>query len=498
MAKLYVHPCYNALQRKWRTYWDLYDGDHDTLVSLYLWKHVVETTTKGAKLRGIREERTQYTNFVEPCISAWTSLLFKEDPNVEGLKKEDVFTDEELANIDGTGKSLVQFIKEDVVRNYFLYGKPLILTDAVATKAKNSLDERLLGQRPFWEVINPINVPDWVVEGGGYRSFRYEYIQDAERESVEAQPKQELLSKLYTIKGTQVEVKRFRKRDADARKKSKSDDSGEWELVGEPILLPIDHVPVSTLWNQDSWIKDIAPLALSAFNLESVIDNILNNQGYQRVILAGELGEKEWMEIGESVFGKAPAGTTLLQLEPVDTSSVERRYDKLVINIHKIAFDAQRVMPADSKAVEGAGTQIERKDSMVSLLQSSLVDIEDVVNRAVKDWATFKNKPDFDGKIEFSHKIADEDVLAQAQLFLQFKSDIMRSKVWYQESLKQVAKAQDLGKLDEIYKDIQAMEPPQPLIEQRPGFGNRPPLTDRLQQVANGNAQSGSAQSANQ
>src|SRR4051812_40605657 len=115
MTDLYNHPQYLERAPFYRNYRDLYEGIHAVLRRPeYLWPHELETdkTDAAVRLRQIREMRTRYDNEVEPVVSRYSSIFFKEDP-VIGKKTLELFGDDEK-NVTGTGKSFITFLKEDV------------------------------------------------------------------------------------------------------------------------------------------------------------------------------------------------------------------------------------------------------------------------------------------------------------------------------------------------------------------------------------------------
>src|SRR5262245_14486347 len=114
--KLHRHPDYVAMEREFRTYRDTYEGKHDVMTRPeYLWEFESETVgDEDAQInRALREQRSQYTNFIEPTTSRWESIFLKEPPDIS--KVERAFKNDEMKNVDGEGKGLVTFIKEKVL-----------------------------------------------------------------------------------------------------------------------------------------------------------------------------------------------------------------------------------------------------------------------------------------------------------------------------------------------------------------------------------------------
>jgi dihydropteroate synthase len=123
--KLEEHPEFKKNKNFYQAAKDLYQGDQDTLKqSKYLLLHELEKYKQGTKIRNVREERSAYTNFIEPIVSMWVSLFFKKKPTL------DEATSDMLGNlindIDGEGTNLFAFIQKKLLPSSLIYGFPIL------------------------------------------------------------------------------------------------------------------------------------------------------------------------------------------------------------------------------------------------------------------------------------------------------------------------------------------------------------------------------------
>lgn len=487
MIKLHLHPDYLANKNKWQEYQDLYDGDHEVLVNNgYLWRHMIEgadektATPAGRALWKIRQLRSQYTNLIEPIVSTYVSLFFKQDPNYAEI--ESVISKTDRENIDGKGKSFTQFIKEDVLINYLIFGKPLIFTDTPNKVAVTEKDSKELGLRPYFEILNPLSVVDWQIKAGKYDFIRFEYYIDKERESVEDEPSKIKEAKVLYLKSGKYSVKIYQNKSKNAQE--------EWVVKSDAVIKngtgeTYNRLPIATLFDQKSWIKDLAGLAKAIFNADSSIDTALNNQGYKRTWIAGDnISADEWMKMGEGVLNKLPKDSTLLESDPVDTGSMEKRRAELIIALFRTAFNTARVMSSESQAVEGDQTLKERKSDLINLIKSSIKEIEDVVNAAVQDWAMLAGK-ELKGKVKLSQDVDEDDIDLVIKIFLQHQSYITKYAKWTKAYLKRILKSQELEESEEIMQEIEADENlvVDPLLDPA---NQKTPLKEKIKQAANG------------
>lgn len=479
--RFYKHPEYVFRRPNYKLYKDLYEGRHDVLIAPeYLWLHELETENhpEAATKRSVREQRSQYANLIEPIVSRWVGLLFKKDPDVSGV--EDLFG-EEINDVDGTGKSLVSWIREEVTVPLLLFGRPFILVEGSGERARNKEEEKVKGLRPYFVSIPAIEFVDWDIETGTsssrgkYRAFRWQYSAIDPRKSLSEPPVEGAYSKLYerTESGFRVSLYRGEKRNASSILPTSdtnaptnfgqsqtavapgSDDDYEWSLVGEPQdIAGWDRLPLSTIQYHESWVKDVAPLALRFFNLESALDNQLLYQAHQRIFIVSDMDRVEKLGLGEYTVTFLPPGSDVKSVEPTDTSASNDRIEYTLSLISKVAFNQTRNLPLNAKAVEGADTIREQKEEFVNLALATIEDLEVMVNEAIRNYAKSKGIEDYKGEVKFDKDITIEDVDQATNQFLAMRSDIVKVPRWHKAYLKKVAVEQSLPDTEQILEDI--------------------------------------------
>ena len=477
MVELHEHPLYPGLAKKWQVYHDLYDGDHGVLRGMaYLWPHELETgaTEDARRIRKIREDRSQYFNLIEPVVSRFVSLFFRDEPTYD-QSVIDLFGDA-FDDVDGEGQSLTTFVKEEVMTALLLYGRPIILTDSYNYELQNLAQQKELKARPYWEVLDPLCVKDWQrKQSGGYEFLRFEYDLVAPRKSALDKPEMGRYSKIYQLDGAAVQVTTY-KQD---RKSDSSLNSGRWDKTAEQSLPGWDELPIVGI-EEESWVKDVAPLALKVFNLDSVLDNIHLFQAHQRVFLIGNLSDEQKRAVAEFTVGFLPEGSVVHTIEPAVTTSLETRRERAVMDLFKVAFDQSRSVAADSAQVESADTQREGKEQILALVKAQTESLENLMNQAIRHWARFEGKADFKGEIHINAIETIEDLNQQISLANAFRDDIANYPTWKKATLKKFAAAQNLPEIEEILKEIETIDP------QQKDPNAEGAMRDRLKAAANG------------
>jgi hypothetical protein len=461
-VQFFEHPEYAAKKWDWKMYQDLFEGDHDVIVAneAYFWRHPIENhPEQGKVIRAIRAQLSRYLNLTEPAVSVWSGIFFKEDPKIDEVT--DLFGDN-VNDVDGDGTDLITFIKEEIFVPFVRDGRPIILTDAFEFSGQSKADEKQSGHRAFFEVLNVLDVKDWEIETknparrGKLNFLRYEYKVIEPRTSASDKPVVSTYSKVLF-------------RDAAGlctgttfKSNKQNNQVGEvWEQVGEPAgFVGFTELPVQAFMKGKSWIKGACEQQLALFNHYSGYSNQLHNQAYQRVVIFTD--DRENAAIALSMFTAAllPAGGSVHTIEPSNTQPYEHAIDRTVDSFFKVVFNQTKSLSAASKEAPGAETLKEMKEDLVSLVKSSITELENLVNKMVRDYAIFVGQKDFTGKITFSKDITTEDVTKMIEIYLAHQDDIKQILPWHQAYLKKVVDLQNFtpDEEDEIKKGIDAMK----------------------------------------
>jgi hypothetical protein len=464
--RLYLKPEYIKNEPLYTQWKDLYEGDQQTLRdSKYLFLHELETLEQGIKIRSIREQRTHYTNFIEPLIGIWTGLFFKDEPIIPDDVK--AMLGDEIDDIDGEGNSLVAFMRDNVARNYFIYGNPIIRVNALGDKPKTKGEETLKKFRPYLEMLNPLDVKDWKIERDDPLNLnkiiflRFEYLDELPRaRSTDAIVLQPVSKELY-LEGKKLYIQKYRLKETKANEPLPTQianaDSREWEVVGEPKeLSEWDEIPIVALFNGESWIKDIAPQALKYHNLESVLDNIHLFQAHQRIQAIGDNLKVTEVGFAEYCISTWPLGTSFHVIEPTDTTAIEKRLLQVRDNLFKIALNQVKQLAGDSAGVQGAETIREERQDTIALIQSEIESLENITNKAIELYAKFKGILNFKSEITLSREINETDLDQMSKAFLIIRDDIAKIPSLKKAAVKRFALELDLDEdsLEEINNDI--------------------------------------------
>lgn len=435
--ELYRSAEYKELSPKMQVYQDMYDGDHAVLTGgNYLIRHALETTTDGGDLLALRMNRTRYRNFIEPIISAFIAMAFKNP--IDTSEVEDIFTPEIITNIDGQNTSLTDFIKNQVARDYFLLGNPYILTDAPPNPT-----------RPYWVSLSPLSVKDYQTTpfSSDLNAIRYEYYEADPRANLEIEEKIRLKSKQYFIADGKVQVQEYIK-----------EDKSESFAKGKQYTIDIDKIPVARTSNNKSWVHDACEEARRYHNQLSMRDNVLNHQGYQRSYIAGDVDQEKRKLVNEYVTGVLPEGAQVFTVDSADTSSMEKALEQSQVAVFQIAFNMQRVLPVDAKGVQGEGTISENKKELRDLVVTAIQEITDVVNKAVQHFAMFQNKKNYEGKIKISTDLTVEDIDSVLKTLPISKPYMSKVPTWEKAIVRKLVKSQQLPEEKEILIEVEAAD----------------------------------------
>jgi len=471
-TKFYTHPEYMRLQPDWNQFRDLFEGKHAVLTQpQYLWMHEFEGNKAegGTQLRGIREQRTQYVNFYRSFIERFVSMIFKDGIDTEQV--DELFGDL-IDDVDGRGTSFTSFVKSGIAVPYFNYGKPTVLTDSFGVQSGTRKEEMQIGQRPFWDSIDPLDIPDWETESmpgdrfGDLNALRCIYHLVEPRTSLTQEPVTREYTKLLLMNdGGKYAVQTYVRPDDFTgagnevvdRAFGQKGSSSDWILVGEEVETDLEEIPIATI-TRTSWMEQVIPQALQLHNLQSVWDNILLFQAHQRGFIAGTFQ----MEDGkpaiqtEYAFHLLPENATVTIVDPANTSSIEKRYEVVLGNMFRTVFNQNRVMNTESKGIASFQTIREMKEEFLTAARNAAQDIENVANEAIQHWALFKGIKDFQGKIQLGNDLELKDIEHEIEVMQLAADRIRRHPKWNKEVDKKLAQSMNLNNIDEILEEIEA------------------------------------------
>lgn len=414
-VSLYQHPEYQRMLEEWQLYRDLYQGDHDTLVSKYLVKHAAEVKedADANKIFATRCLRTRYLNLQEILVSLWLSIFFR-NPGTADAQLTAMLGDE-INNIDGKGSSLFTFVKE--VTKYVLNdGKVFVGADAFPlAQGISEARARELGARPFLECWQALDVPDWQLETAD--SARFGKFNMLRREFEVLQPRARATQEPSIVRMSH-ELFRESGKFVTQIYRGELDDQGNIKRdpqTNEPIYLPVGTIPTEltevpvVCIDDESWMKGAAQEILRHFNLRSNLDNTNYHQGYEKLVAVGVNDEQQRIALAANIVACVPENGDLRSIPASQAVGLENAVSGAVQNVFNVGLNQLRQIAADSKASQAEGSQAAEREYTKSLVESELETIETVINHALKFYAEFKGIPNFKGEYHLDKEIEDED-----------------------------------------------------------------------------------------
>lgn len=448
-STLHKHPQYDYNFEDWKLCTQLFEGKHGVVCkdTSILWPHAIEepagldlqsalgklVTDIGSTQWHRRTRRTRWLAIPEIIASLLISFIFRKQPDFSEV--EDLFG-EQMSNVDGQGNSLYSFLKNSFALDYLKYGKAIIKVESSRHSAATLADEIGANVRPYFTSVNPLNMPDWELADGpqitNFNWLRYEYDRVKNRTKATEEPKTERISKAYYKNGNSVIYEVYQV-DTSRLKAN----TGAWQLVGQDEL-KLSRIPFVVV-EDVSWLKDVNQEALRYHNIRSSRDNILHNQGYQKVVVSGvdpnDPKQLQGMNETNWILVRDPSAS-VTAIEPPDLGAHERALDEALNNCFKVGLNQLRLLPSDSKVAQAADSISEEKDNTAALIESTLEDIENAANEAISLWAEYKGIEGYDGKISIEKNFSNDDI----NQFLKVYNSTRDLLSKYQEVQKMVTK----------------------------------------------------------
>lgn len=463
-VKFHKHKSYNSKLRKWEYYKDFFEGDKERLVSSdYLIPHELETLPgkDSRKLREIREDRTEYTNYIEPFVLRFVSLIFKKEVDFSLVKEKLYKGDEtEFNDVDGKGTPLDDFIKREIAEKYFLYGKVAVHVDSSKDTAETEQERIDKGIRPFIEAFDPQSIHDWEYEKASgdnisrvkFATHFYSLIEP--RDSALDSPVESSYVKHFRKENGKYVCELYKQED-----RSNQDIEPSYRLV-DTINYNLDFIPLLILDNK-SWIRNTIPKAKQLYNLDSVNDNIHLNQAHQRLIAIGQFnnigaGDSKSFASSEGNLTVIDGEGTITVVQPADTASLERRREQIATEMIKVTFLQTRHLPAGAAGVESWQTIREAKEDFRAVAINAARDIESLVNQMLVAIGKFKGIEVEEDLVTFDKDITVEDVNETLQWMLAYRDRIARYPLWQKAVDEMGARRMNLDNLDEVLKQIKS------------------------------------------
>lgn len=503
--RFHKHSEYVFREHIWKRIADLLQGDDTCLKSKkYLWEHAIEQTDRQCEDRDIkeaqydrqlREQRTQYVNYIKMVEERFVSLMMKGGFNVP--QEITAMFDGEETNVDGQERDLEEFATV-IARDLIDYGVGYVMTDAQTINARNRMEEREAGARPYLSHIHPLDLQDWQIGSQGqYTAFRYEYKLLVPRETLESEPvlaHYTTIASLYVapenipvVRGDEVVdieqgqtfylLKTYVSVDEEGllvnhHPSCKKEEHHNWQLLNETPIPELDELPLATNRVQDSCLEPVVPIALKIYNKQSDLDNILHNQCYDRSFGFGDLGgaldeagnitsdsAKQLMLSTKSfVWINDPAGK-VEKLEPTNPEALIGSIQSDIGDLFKVAFNQTRMSKPDSATGESAETKREAKEDLITRVQRLRERLLSIMNKAIKDYAMFKSQnAEFDSEIGFNEELTEADLTELTSFVRGFTDRFNRYEGLTKEIDKKLIAHLNLPNEEDLRKEIDSKD----------------------------------------
>lgn len=413
----YYHPYYQLYFPQWTLSRDLYLGNPEVMRSQYLTEFQLERgSTDGITAFKQRQARTYYTNYKKAIEQLWITYIFMNDPDVSKIVGNGkLFSEEEAQNIDGNGKSLIDFIKE-ITSTSIRYGWCYVHVDSPPLQEGASQEAVLQqGIRPYGWVWAPLDVPDWqdvVKTGPDYGKLQIvhrQYLRPNVRRSLSDYPQLETIREQHSFVGNKYERRTYRKRNEQTAQTGSVNNTTitqdiynnkyvvsnqtQWEEIGPPQGAPwMEQMPIIRSI-QEPWTFDVDQKVLQLYQQESSLDNILYYQAYTRIAVAGAPGEQNpqgaaasentviWLQNGSQVFQISSEDGTAMTARCADTKNA----------IFRLGLYQLRQLNAISNAGQAADSQREEKANTYAHAKCRIQEVEDTIYQFFELWGAYKN-----------------------------------------------------------------------------------------------------------
>lgn len=442
-STLYRNPEYDLHYAEWTLARDLYEANHSVLTqSGYLWPHAIEEAKDAvaARIRARRAQRTRYLNLCEIIISLWTSLFFKSEPRLDAATKKLLEDHGGERNIDGKGTSFINFLQNKVLKDYLLYGKVIIIADSLPIVARNITEAQEKGLRPFLSTVDPLDFVDWSRETSdpkklmSFQMARYQFTGVMPRQSSADEPKIRRFSYEYRLNNNTVTlhpsyVDLDGSYNVIADHWDKENQSEVWQETLEPIVLDkLENIPIAVI-ESESWLDDANQEILRHFNLRSNRDNINYNQGFDEKYLklqGGKVDEKRLSAFNEYTHKIISTDEDAFKIPPIDPIAYERAEAEAIRNIFRVGLNRLHSLPDGSNESPSAESQDKNNEYTAKLVESSIAEIEDIANEALKHYAAFKGDTNFSGKVELDKEVSEQSFEQFVTIWQAFSDELSK------------------------------------------------------------------------
>lgn len=272
---------YETHKKQWGFYLDSYEGGQDFAASAEnLFKHLRETPEDFTD----RTNRAYNTNYCEPIIDFFTNFIFSETIDREGGSEKEFYQSfiKDVSLKDENVDDFMRKVCDDMQifgMSYILVDSPKVDENSVLTK-QDQIENNI---RPYWVIIRPDEVVDWVRDRFG----RFQYI------------KRKCIYRTFNGVGNVMTVESYTEYTQNAIYNSEIDvtEPAKPKIILYRDVLPneLDEIPIVCIKYKESrkdpdiglsFLRDFAYNNREINNLTSLLQEFLYRQAFN--ILAKE------------------------------------------------------------------------------------------------------------------------------------------------------------------------------------------------------------------
>jgi hypothetical protein len=319
---------YNEYKDDWDFFLSAYEGGGDFANEENIFKHTREHSDDFKD----RLHRIHYQNYCAPLVDFFTKFIFAETIERNGGKNSDFFSDF-INDVNNKGDNITAFMS-NLSDDMQIFGMVYVLVDTPQLpegKRLTRAQERQEKIRPYWVLVRPTEVLDWVTD----EFDNYTYIKRMQNVDEYAEGKGKVKLERYT-EWTPVDITIT---DVDVTEPNKPILKTPRTIKNRLKLVPVKCIRYKrskkNLFMGNSFLRDLAYQNREVMNLTSLLQEFLYRQCFN--ILAQEVDTN--LPLADQQSGELSTSNTLFypkgakapeyiapSSDPADKISAERAY----------------------------------------------------------------------------------------------------------------------------------------------------------------------------
>lgn len=430
------HPLYEDTIEEWLFFLSAYEGGKKFASRTNLSKHSRENDQDFAD----RASRLHNTNYCDILVDFFTNFIFSEPIHRDGKDLSDFF-DTFVQDVSRKGEGIEEFMRL-VSDDMQIFGTAYVLVDAprkpdnvVISKA----DEQTLGIRPYWVLLKPYEVLNWVVDDFGvYQYFKFLKTRDAliDGKRVTYEVYTEITPLTYSVTTL----------DASSPVKpvivSKETFSNELGRIPVGVAKYKESKSDPTLGL--SFLRDFAYNQKEILNLTSLLQEFLYRQAFNILVREQSdtvpMAEQEAAVIGTSNLMEVPKGAKFPQyVSPASDPAAFIQTERDRLKNEMFTRAAQDVVNELFNGEGASGFSRAQSFSRTVPFIESRADVLEKLENVLMQFTAELTGREWHGKIKYKDRYEITNITdALTQLLMIFKDFKVPSETFVKEELKRI------------------------------------------------------------